>query len=185
MTGREQDEYRALRDTIRERGTARICLFVGGIAAWAAATIATAALSSTPLATLLPLLVLASTFEAIFALHTGVERIGRYLQVFYETTIEESAPPRRWEHTAMAFGRPAGAATIDALFTVPFLLAGIFNLAPALLQNPVQAELIFVGGAHALFVLRVIVARQLSAKQRGIDLARFKQLKDGVNLSNG
>ena len=178
MTGREQDEYRALRETIRERGTARICLFVAGIAAWAAATIATAALSSTPLATLLPLLVLASTFEAIFALHVGVERIGRYLQVFYETT-DDQGPSRQWEHTAMAFGRPAGGAAVDALFTVPFLLAGVFNLAPALLQNPVQAELIFVGGAHAFFLLRVIVARQVSGKQRGIDLARFKQLKDG------
>ena len=77
----------------------------------------------------------------------------------------------------MGFGRPAGAAAIDALFTVPFLLAAIFNIAPAMLLNPIQAELIFVGGAHALFVLRVIVARQAAAKQRGIDLARFKQLK--------
>ena len=177
MTAREQDEYRALRDTIRERGTARVCLFVAGIAAWAAATIATAALSSTPLGTLLPLLVLASTFEAIFALHVGVERIGRYLQVFYETTTDEAEKARQWEHTAMAFGRPAGAPTIDALFTVPFFLSAVFNLAPAMLQNPVQAELIFVGGAHALFVLRLVVARQLSAKQRAIDLARFKHLK--------
>jgi hypothetical protein len=38
--------------------------------------------------------------------------------------------------------------------------------------------LIFVGGAHALFLLRVVVARQAAAKQRAIDLARFKQLKD-------
>ena len=33
MTGREQDEYSALRATIRERGTARVCIFVAGIAA--------------------------------------------------------------------------------------------------------------------------------------------------------
>ena len=84
MTGPEHDEYVALRATIRERGTARVCVFVGGIAAWVAATIATAALASTPVATLLPLLLLASTFEAVFALHVGVERIGRYLQVFHE-----------------------------------------------------------------------------------------------------
>ena len=80
----------------------------------------------------------------------------------------------------MAFGRPPGAAATDALFTVPFLLAALVNLSPVMLQNPVRAELIFVGGAHALFVLRVIVARQAAAKQRGIDLARFKQLKDGT-----
>ena len=178
MTGREQEEYRELRATIRERGTARICLFAGGMIAWTAATIATTTLASTPLATLLPLLLLASVFEAIFALHIGVERIGRYIQVFYETdAADDVQSQRRWEHTAMGFGRPAGAAAIDALFTVPFLLAAIFNIAPAMLLNPIQAELIFVGGAHALFVLRVIVARQAAAKQRGIDLARFKQLK--------
>jgi hypothetical protein len=84
MTARDQDEYIALRATIRERGTARVCIFAGGLAAWAAASIATAALASTPVAVLLPLLVLAAAFEAVFALHVGVERIGRYLQVFHE-----------------------------------------------------------------------------------------------------
>ena len=61
---------------------------------------ATAALASLPIAALLPLLVLAGVFEAVFALHTGVERIGRYIQVFFEAPGE-----RAWEHTAMAFGR--------------------------------------------------------------------------------
>ena len=173
MTSREQDEYQALRATIRERGTARVCVFAGGIAAWAAATIATAALASTPVATLLPLLVLASVFEAIFALHVGVERIGRYIQVFHEA--DEAGA--RWEHAAMAFGRPAGAAATDALFTVPFLLAVLFNAAPALTLEPTRVELLFVGGAHALCVLRLLVARQVSGKQRGIDLERFQQLK--------
>jgi hypothetical protein len=180
MTAREQDEYSALRATIRERGTARVCIFVAGIAAWTAATIATAALASSPIASLLPLLLLAGVFEAIFALHVGVERIGRYLQVFYE-----AAPPAqpalpalpKWEHAAMAFGRPRGAATTDALFTVPFLLATVFNVAPALLLNPIRAELIFVGGAHALFVIRLAVARLAAGRQRAIDLKRFQQLK--------
>src|SRR5881397_3911173 len=84
MTVRDQEEYIALRATIRERGTARVCIFAGGIAAWAAAAIAMAALASSPVATLLPLLVLAAMFEEVFALHVGVERIGRYLQVFHE-----------------------------------------------------------------------------------------------------
>jgi hypothetical protein len=196
MTAREQDEYIALRATIRERGTARVCIFAGGVVAWAAATIATAALASTPIATLLPLLVLASVFEAVFALHIGVERIGRYLQVFYET--DPPAPPgppdllaspgrpalpaspahSGWEHAAMAFGRPAGAAAVDALFTVPFLLATLCNVAPALIVDPARVELIFIGGAHALFVLRLLVARQAAGRQRAIDLARFQQMKD-------
>ena len=175
MTVREQEEYKALRDTIRERGTARVCVFVAGIAAWTAATIATAALASSPVASLLPLLLLACVFEAVFALHVGVERIGRYLQVFYET--DPPALPK-WEHAAMAFGRPRGAATTDALFTVPFLLAALFNIAPALLLNPIRAELIFVGGAHALFVLRLAVARLAAGRQRAIDLARFQQLRN-------
>src|SRR5256885_10988421 len=39
-------------------------------------------------------------------------------------------------HVAMAFGRPPGAAAANALFTVPFLLAAIFNVAPALIVQP-------------------------------------------------
>jgi hypothetical protein len=185
MTDTDQEEYSALRATIRERGTARVCIFAAGVAAWTAATIATAALASSPVASLLPLLLLACVFEAIFALHVGVERIGRYLQVFYEDPGEPggsgssgtSGGSGGWEHAAMAFGRPPGAARVDALFTVPFLLAAVFNIAPALLLNPVRTELIFVGGAHLLFALRLFVARTAASRQRAIDLERFKRLK--------
>ena len=177
MTAREQDEYSALRATVRERGTARVCLFAGGIAAWAAAAIATAALASTPIAALLPLLVLAAVFEAVFALHVGVERIGRYIQVFYETDLP--ALPK-WEHAAMAFGRPKGAATTDALFSAIFFLAALFNLMPALLLEPQRVELVFVGGAHALFALRLLVARHAASTQRAIDLERFQKLQSEI-----
>jgi hypothetical protein len=187
MTARDQDEYIALRATIRERGTARVCIFASGMAAWAAASIATAALASSPVATLLPLLLLAAIFEAVFALHIGVERIGRYLQVFHEADPSHPpgppglpAPPvpRGWEHVAMAFGRPKGAASVDALFTVIFFLAALFNVVPALLLEPQRVELIFVGGAHALFALRLLVARHAASTQRTIDLARLEQLKN-------
>ena len=146
MTGCDQDEYNALRATIRERGTARMCIFVAGVAAWTAATIATTALASSPVASLLPLLLLACVFEAVFALHVGVERIGRYVQVFHEGSgglreSGESSGSIGWEHAAMAFGRPRGAATIDALFTLPFLLAALFNIAPTLLLNPIPTDL--------------------------------------------
>ena len=176
MTPREQDEYGALRATIRERGTARVAIFAAGIAAWAALTAATAALSSTPLGTLLPLLVLAAVFEAVFALHIGVERIGRYLQVFHEGS-GDSGGPGGWETAAMAFGRPRGVASADALFTVIFFLAALFNVMPALILEPQRVELVFVGGAHVLFALRLIVARHAASTQRAIDLARFQQLK--------
>jgi hypothetical protein len=79
----------------------------------------------------------------------------------------------------MSFGRPAGAVATDALFSIPFLIAALFNFAPVLVTNPIGVELIFVGGAHALFVLRVIVARVAAARQRAIDLERFQQLKAG------
>lgn len=170
MTAREQEEYRALRATIRERGTTRVWIFLVGIVAWAALMVTTAALAAPPAATVVPLLVLFAAFEGVFALHVGVERVGRYIQVHYEDD------GRGWEHAAMSFGRPAGAATTDALFTAPFALAAIVNLMPALIVAPTRAELIFVGGAHALFLLRVIAARVRAAKQRAIDLARFQEL---------
>ena len=170
-TARATEEYKALRATIRERGTARICLFCGGIVGWGALALATAALASTPLATFLPLLVLSSLFEAIYALHIGVERIGRYVQAFHETDAGG------WEHAAMAFGRPKGAASIDALFTVPILLATLLNIAPAVYLGPTIEEIIFVAGAHALFLVRLAFARATAAKQRQIDLERFAAIK--------
>jgi hypothetical protein len=173
MTPREKEEYTALRATIRERGTIRVCVFAGGMVAWAALTLATARLATPPVATLLPLLALAAIFEAVFALHVGVERIGRYLQVFYETDEGEA----RWEHAAMAFGRPSGGAGSDPLFSLMFLLATGFNVMPALIVEPTRAELVFIGGAHALFLLRLATARAAASKQRAIDLERFQQLK--------
>ena len=168
MTPREQEEYAALRATIRERGTARPWLAFAGLAAWAALVAANTALSSAPVATIVPLVVLAAAFECVFALHIGVERIGRYLQVFHED---------RWEQTAMAFGRPAGIARLDALFSIPFGLATLINMMPALVLGPTTEELVFVGGAHALLIVRIVAARAASAKQREIELKRFQELK--------
>jgi len=176
MTPRELEEYRELRSTVRERGTARIWMFVAGIAAWAAAALATAALAASPVATLLPLLVLASVFEGVFALHVGVERIGRYLQVFYES---EDEGPRKWEHSAMAFGAPKGSARLDPLFSITFALAALLNVSPMTIAGPTTSELIFVGGAHALFLLRLAVAHEVAKKQRSVDLERFGALKRG------
>ena len=115
---------------------------------------------------------LAATYEAVLSLHVGVERIGRYIQVFFE----EDEPG--WEHAAMAFGRPAGAIATDALFSIPFFLAAVCNIGPALVSEPARAaELIVVGGAHVLFVLRLVAGRSGAAQQRAIDLERFRQLK--------
>jgi len=139
---------------------------------WAALTTATAALASLPVATFLPLLVLSVTFEAVFNLHVGVERIGRYLQVFHE---DETG----WEHTAMAFGRPLKGTGTDPLFIAHFLIATFLNIVPALLAEPVQLEITVVGTVHLLFVARVLLARHSASKQRAADLRRFEDMKLG------
>ena len=170
LTPRETEEYRALRATIAARGATRVWLFLAVIVAWAAGTIATAALAALPVATLLPLLVLAAGFEAIFSVHTGVERVGRYLQVFYNDG------DREWERTIMAYGRsyPGGA---DPLFSLFFIFATFLNFVPVLLAEPVRLEVAVVGTVHLLFLGRVGVARRTSGRQRGLDLERFEALK--------
>jgi hypothetical protein len=165
-----QDEYQALRRTISQRGTAKVWIFVAGIIGWAALTMATAALASLPVATFLPLLVLAVTFEALFSLHVGVERIGRYLQVFHEDATG-------WEHTAMAFGRPLKGTGTDPLFVAHFLVATILNIVPALLAEPVPLELTVVGTGHVLFVVRLALAWRSAGRQRAADLKRFEEMK--------
>jgi hypothetical protein len=167
VTPGEQEQYRALRATIRERGTARVCIFAGGVAVWAALAVTIGALSAPPVATLVPLLLLAATFEGVYALHVGVERVGRYLDVAFDDG---------WERAAAAFGRPPRAATIDPLFVVVFTIAALLNLGPAIVAAPTMQELVFVGGAHALFVVRLIFARATAAKQREIDRERFRAL---------
>jgi hypothetical protein len=173
MTPRELLEYRTLRGAIQQRGTMRIWLFAAGLTFWAILVIATSALASLPIATLLPLLVLAGVFEAVFALHTAVERIGRYLQVFYEEVPSE----RNWEHTAMAFGRAFPGGGTDPLFGPFFWIAALFNFVPAILAGPVAVEWVVTGAAHVLFIARVAAARHHAAGQRALDLERFQQLK--------
>ena len=145
-------------------------ILVAGLIGWGGLTMATAALASLPVATFLPLLILAMTFEAVFSLHVGVERIGRYLQVFHEDN-------GGWEHTAMAFGKPMAGTGTDPLFVAHFLIAGLLNIVPALLAEPVQLEFAVVASAHLLFVARVLLAARAASKQRAADLKRFEELK--------
>ena len=175
MTDREQLEYRELRSTIRERGSTRVRIMVAGVVAWAAITIAISSAGPTPLATLVPLTVLAASFEGVFALHIGVERIGRYLDVFYADS---------WEGAAAAFGHPNGAVRVDPLFAGIFAIATGLNIIPALLVSPTPQELIFVGGAHALLGVRLVFARFAASKQRAIDRGRFAALKAESSAGN-
>jgi hypothetical protein len=175
MTPRDVEEYSALRATIRERGAVRIWVVVATLAAWAAATVATAALAALPVATFVPLLLLATGFEAVFQLHTGVERIGRYLQVFHEGSGEPRSGTE-WESTAMAYGRmfPGGS---DPLFTSYFFFATVLNFVPVILAEPARIEVTVVGAVHAFFVGRLFIARHRAGRQRAIDLDRFQKIK--------
>ena len=170
MTERDVEEYRALRDTIRERGTTRVWVFVAGLLGWAALVIATAALAALPVATLLPLLILAAVFEAVFALHIGVERIGRYIQVYFEETSG-------WEHAAMAYGRTFRGGG-DPLFALVFVGATILNFVPVLIAEPVAIEVVVIGFAHVLFIVRIALARRHARRQRALDLERFQRIRD-------
>jgi hypothetical protein len=178
MTPRELEEYRALRATIRERGTARVWIFVIGLGIWGALVIGTASIQGLPEATLLPLLTLAGVFEAIFALHTGVERVGRYIQVFYES---ESPDASNWEYTAMAFGRMFSGGASDPLFGRFFWIATVLNFIPAVLAGAVPVEWALIGLAHAIFVARVVAAERHAARQRAVDLEHFQRLRSMAN----
>jgi hypothetical protein len=162
------EEYRALRGTIQARGTARTCIFIAGLGIWAALSLVILGVGIAPLAVVFPLLVLAGTFEAVFALHAGVERIGRYLQVFHGDT---------WEQAAMAFGPPLAGTGTDPLFAGLFGLATVCNFVQVLVAGAVPAELAVLGGFHMVFLARVVMARRAAARQRAADLARFEQLK--------
>ena len=98
-----------------------------GFLRWAAAILANAALAAIPAATLVPLLFLAVTFEIVSSLQTGVERIGGYVQVFFE----DGGTDEWWECRLAAFsgrGRTTSA-TGDPLFADYFGIAAIFSSA--------------------------------------------------------
>jgi len=168
---RDEQEYAALRATIRERGTARMVLLPICIAVWAGTAIATTAVVALPIAALAPLVVLAAGFEAIYALHVNVERIGRYLQVFHE-------PDGGWEHVAMAFGQRFRGRAPDALFSGIFLTATALNYLPVALGGD-QYELGAAGFLHLLLAVHIGTARRRAAKQRLQDLERFQAIKSG------
>src|SRR5690348_8006084 len=88
MERHRRSEYVILRRTIAQRGALRPILVLIGMGLWAASLIAVLSLLPYPVAVVIPLLILVVTFEVIRPLHFGAERIGRYLQVFYEEAGE-------------------------------------------------------------------------------------------------
>src|SRR5436190_22292020 len=168
-------EYAVLRQTIATRGTARMVLFPVTVIAWAALALIVLTFAEAPVASLLPLAALVGGFEAVHALHVGVERIGRYLQVYYENA--EAGP--RWENTVMAVGPALPGGGIDPLFTVVFVCATFINIIPALALQPraTDTELAVIGVLHLTLVIRIVRARGAAARQRAVELETFRAIR--------
>jgi hypothetical protein len=173
-----QSEFTVLRQTIATRGTVRMVLLPVTVIGWTAITVALLHGGRNPLPPLLSfvsLSVLVGGFEAIHALNVGVERIGRYLQVYYEAATDGPL----WETTAMAVGPGLPGGGIDPLFTVVFGALTGLNLVlvfPVLHTVTDYAVLVPV---HAIFWIRVIRARGAAARQRAVDLETFRAVKSG------
>ena len=143
------------------------------IVSWALLAGALSLWSETPIAILFPLAALVSGFEAIHALHVGVERIGRYIQVNYESL--PGAP--QWESTAMRVGPALPGGGIDPLFTVVFMSAAFANLIPAVMVAPTRAEYGVLAAVHVIFIIRLVRARGAAARQRAVDLETFTAIR--------
>ena len=171
MTAGPHTEYQSLRDTIRQRGTVRVCAVLGGLMAWGALAVASHFAGVSAL-TLVPLVVLAATFEINFFIHTGVERVGRYIQVFYE----EREGAAGWETIAMSYGKkfPSG---LDPLFSVIFSLAAAVNFLSAVaIMHRRLGWILLSLAAHLGFGYRIVNAKALASSQRTLDLERFRNL---------
>jgi len=168
-----ESEFTVLRATIATRGTIRMALLPVIMLAWAALAIVVILFGDLPIAALPPLAILVGGFESINALHVGVERIGRYLQVFYEGHGEGPA----WETTTMAAASRLRGGGVDPLFTVVFYAAAIVNMITALVPEPTPLETLIVGGLHAAFLARVTRARQVAGSQRARDLRAYQDTR--------
>jgi len=173
------EEYRALRATIRERGSLRFLVTAITFSAWAAVLTTLCAVTVVPTFILIPLVVLAAGFEVNLAIHVGVERIGRYLQLKYERQPQSAAG---WEHAVMKLKVPGGG--VDALFLVVFLSALALSFVVVLwlsaaLSGPdevgaIRAETLLVAVLHAVVAARWLQAARYARSQRDRDLLAFE-----------
>jgi len=169
------DEYRVLRQTIALRGTVRIALLPLVLLGWSLLAAGLLTFSEIPYAAVFPLGLLAGGFEAVHALHVGVERIGRYIQVCYE-----GAPHGpRWETTAMAVGPALPGGGTDPLFSVIFIGAAAANLMTGWVIEPTNLEIGVLIVLHVAFVVRVVRARIAASRQRAVELESYRAILSG------
>jgi len=173
-------EFAALRETIRARGGARPLAFLAGIGLWALALTVVLIWLPNPLASMVPLLVLTTTFEVIRTLHMGVERIGRYVQVFFEERPRDlPMESPAWETTAMAFGPAVPGAGGHPLFLPLVLMATIVNYLAVVFPGPIVVELWTLAVPHLAFMVWTLFCDRAMRKQRATELARFRELRKG------
>jgi hypothetical protein len=182
-----ESEYETLRATIGQRGANRISVVLMGLVAWGALAMASSLTHRPGAGLLVPLVILAATFELNFFVHTGIERIGRYVQVFYE----EASGSQGWETTVMRYGAkfPASPSRLEAwrtlssggrldpLFIVVFSTAAAVNFFSAFAAPQPQLGWIALSLIlHSLFAYRIVEAQRAAASQRTLDLDRFRSL---------
>ena len=180
MERHTRSEYLVLRKTIAQRGALRPILVLCGMGIWAALLIAVLVLLPLPIAAAIPLLMLVVTFDVIRSLHFGAERIGRYLQVFYEEAGEAGrslSDTPSWERVAMSFGVVPGVGG-HALFVPLFLLATALNYLAVLLPRPERIELSVMAVPHLAFIAWLVASDRAMRTQRAIELARLRELRD-------
>jgi hypothetical protein len=173
------EEYRALRATIRERGSLRFLVTSITFSAWAAVLTTLCAVTVVPTFILVPLVVLVAGFEVNLAIHVGVERVGRYLQVKYERNPQSAAG---WEHAVMKLQVPTGG--LDALFLAVFFSAlaltfvvGLWLAAASLGPDEataMRAESLVVAILHAVVAARWLQAARYAKSQRSRELPAFE-----------
>ena len=173
-------EYLILRQTIASRGGLRAAAMLAGMAMWAGVLVATLIWLPYPIAALIPLLLLLATFEVVRPLHVGAERIGRYLQVFYEEDGQADRPladTPAWERVAMKGSAVPGAAG-HPLFVPVFCLATLTNLLPLLVAQPaVPTEMVAIAVPHGAFIIWQLAADRAMRAQRAAELARLRELR--------
>jgi hypothetical protein len=167
-----------LRQTIAQRGALRPILVLAGMGIWAAVLTAVLVWLPYPVAAAIPLLSLVVTFEVIGPLHFGSERIGRYIQVFYEETGQPGrafSDTPSWERVAMSFGQVPGVGG-HPLFVPLFFLAAAVNYLAVVLPGPAPIELGVMAILHLAFIAWLVSADRAMRKQRAIELARLRDL---------
>jgi hypothetical protein len=173
-------EFTVLRQTIAIRGTVRMAIVPITCLGWAVLTLVLLLHGAPPVAAAVSLAVLVGGFEAVHALHVGAERIGRYLQVYYEGPADGP----RWETAVMTVGPGLPGSGIDPLFSVVFVGATLLNMIPVGLARPTLSEIAVIGVIHGGFVFRVVRARLAATKQRAVELESFKAMQSRDRAAN-